>query len=162
MRMSDLPSVSVETTIDADPSAIYAVVDDLDVMAGFGTEFQRGEWVSGRPGELGSVFVGHQKSGDREWRSTSTITEREPDRVFGWAVGDPEEPVAQWTFTLRRVPDGTDVRYDAVLGSGESGLTAAIAARPDSEEAIIDKRLAHLQDNMVKTLEGIRRRVERR
>lgn len=162
MKMSDLPSVSVETTIDAEPSAIYAIVGDLDAMAAFGTEFQRGEWIKGRPGELGSVFVGHQKLGEREWQSTSVVVERESDRVFGWAVGDPDEPVARWTFSLHRVPDGTEVRYEAVLGPGESGLTAAIAARPDAEEAIIDKRLAYLQENMVKTLEGIRRRVERR
>lgn len=160
MKMSDLPSVSVETTIAAEPGAIYAVVVDLDAMGGFGTEFQGGRWVRGRPGELGSTFVGDQRSGDREWQTTATVVVCEPDRRFGWAVGDPEEPLARWTFTLRRVPGGTEVRYDTVLGPGESGLTKAIAARPEAEEHIIDKRLAHLQENMVKTLEGIRNRVE--
>lgn len=162
MKMSDLPSVSVETTIGAAPDAIYSIVGDLDAMGGFGTEFQGGRWVRGRPGELGSVFVGDQRSGEREWQSTSTVIVREPDRAFGWAVGDPDDPVARWTFTLRKVPGGTEVRYDAVLGPGESGLTRAIASRPEAEEQIIEKRLDHLQENMMKTLEGIRRRVERR
>lgn len=160
MRMSDTPSVSVETVIEAPAERIDAVVGDLEAMASFGTEFQRGEWVSGRPGEVGSSFVGHQRMGDREWQSTSTVVVKEPGRRFGWVVGDPDEPVARWTFHLRRVPDGTEVRYEAVLGPGESGLTAAISARPEAEEVIIDKRLRDLQDNMVKTLEGIRRRVE--
>ena len=160
MRMSDLPTVMVETVIEADADRIDAVVADLEAMASFGTEFQRGEWVSGRPGEVGSRFVGHQRLGDREWQSTSTVVLRDVGRSFGWTVGDPDDPVARWTFRMRRVPDGTEVRYEAVLGPGESGLTAAIASHPEAEEAIIEKRLRHLQENMVKTLEGIRRRVE--
>ena len=50
MRMSDEPSIAVETVIKADANRIYEVMSDLDAMASFGTEFQGGEWVTGRPG----------------------------------------------------------------------------------------------------------------
>jgi len=161
MKMSDLPTISVETTISAEPDEVFAQLDDLDSMAGHGTEFQGGEWTHGRPGELGSMFVGQQRMGDREWESVSTVTTREAGHTFGWTVGDVDDPVARWTFELRRVPDGTEVHYTAVLGPGRSGLTGAIDAAPEREAQIIDRRLAHLQENMVKTLEGIRRLVER-
>ena len=160
MRMIDSPTVAVETVIEADPEPIEAIVRDLEAMGSLGTEFQGGEWVTGRPGELGSTFVGRQRMGDREWQSTSTVVVSEPGRAFGWAVGDPDDPAARWTFTLRPVADGTEVRYEVVIGPGESGLTAAIATRPEAEETIIDRRLRLFQDNMVKTLEGIRSRVE--
>ncbi len=161
MKMSDLPTVTVETTMAADPPEVFAHLHDLDTLGGLGTEFQGGDWTTGRPGELGSTFVGRQRMGEREWESVSTVTTRQIDRSFGWTVGDVDDPVARWTFELRRVPDGTEVSYTAVLGPGRSGLTAAIDAAPDREEQIIDRRLANLQENMVKTLEGIRRLVER-
>ena len=161
MKMSELPTVTVETTIAAEPDEVFSHLADLDTMAGHGTEFQGGEWTKGRPGELGSTFVGRQRMGEREWESVSTVTTRETDRSFGWTVGDVDDPVARWTFELRRVPTGTEVSYTAVLGPGRSGLTAAIDAAPDREAQIIDRRLSGLQENMVKTLEGIRRLVER-
>ena len=160
MRMSDQPSVTVETTIAAPPERIFDLIGDLDVMSSFDTEFQAGEWVSGRPGALGSTFRGRQRMGEREWETTSTIVALEEPRTFGWEVGDPDNPTATWTFVLRSVPGGTEVRYSFVHGPGPSGLRAAIEARPDREADIIEGRLATLQENMVKTLEGIRRRVD--
>lgn len=160
MRMSDQPSVTVETTITAEPDRIFELVGDLDVMASFNTEFQGGEWVSGRPGSLGAKFRGHQRLGDREWETTSTIVALEPGRTFSWKVGDLDDPTATWTFSLRSVPKGTEVTYAFVHGPGPSGLRSVIDARPEQEEALIDGRLATLQENMIKTLEGIRRRVD--
>lgn len=164
MRMSDLPTVSVETVIEAPAGDIYAVITDLDALAGFGTEFRAGRWVSGSPGAVGSCFVGRNGRDDREWETTSTVVTAEPDREFAWAVNvdDAGDALATWRFHLRSVPDGTEVRFTAVMGPGESGLTAAIARSPEAEEEIISRRLQHHQENMVKTLEGVRRRVERR
>ncbi len=158
--MSDSPSVSVQTRIRADAERIYAVASDLDAMASYGTEFQEGRWSSGRPGSVGSTFVGRQKLGDREWETTSTVTVAEPGRSFAWQVGDPDNPTATWTLTLTPVPKATEVEYGFVHGPGNSGLRARVEEDPDQESAIIEARLLALQENMVKTLEGIRRRLE--
>ena len=160
MRMSDEPSVSVETVIAADPADIYDVVSDLDAMASFGTEFQGGDWVSGRPGAVGSRFRGRQQMGERAWETTSVVSVADRGRAFAWEVrnGD-DELVATWTFTLRSVPGGTEVSYGVVVGPGRSGLTARIAEQPEAEATIIDRRLGMFQENMVKVLEGVRRRV---
>ncbi len=159
MRMSDEPSVSVETLIKADAERIYELMSDLDVMAGFGTEFQAGEWASGRPGTVGSTFRGRNRLGDSEWETTSTIIEAEKGKVFAWKVGDPDNHTAIWRATMRSVPSGTEVSYGFTHGPGPSGLTSRIDAHPEQEEAMIDARLAMIQENLVKTLEGIRRRV---
>ncbi len=159
MRMSDQPSVAVETLIKADSSRIYELVSDLEVMASFGTEFVGGEWSSGRPGEVGSTFLGQQRMGDLHWETTSTVTVAEPGKQFVWVVGDPENMTAEWDFTLRSVPKGTEVTYSFVHGPGPSGLRTRIDANPERESATIESRLAMLQENMVKTLEGIRRRT---
>ena len=161
MKMSDTPSVMVETVIKVDPARVYELVSDLDAMASFGTEFQTGEWSSGRPGTVGSTFLGRQRLGDAEWETTSTITKADPGRTFEWVVGDVDNVTATWTVTMRSVPDGTEVRYAFVHGPGPSGLRERIERHPDDEAKFIEGRLEMLQQNMIKTLEGIRRRTAR-
>lgn len=161
MKMSDTPAVSVQTVIEASPDRVYEIVGDLDAMASFGTEFQGGDWASGRPGEVGSTFTGRQRLGESEWETTSTVVSATPDKEFAWVVGDVDNATATWTVSLREVPGGTEVDYAFVHGPGPSGLRDRIAAHPDSESKYIEGRLAMLQENMVKTLEGIRRRTSR-
>jgi len=159
MQMSDQPSVAVETTIKADAARVYDLMSDLDVMSSFGTEFTGGEWSSGRPGTVGATFLGRQRLGDLEWETTSTVTAADAAKKFSWRVGDQNDHTAEWTVTLRSVPGGTEVQYGFVHGPGPSGLRTRIEANPDRESATIEARLATLQENMVKTLEGIRRRT---
>lgn len=159
MRMSDEPSVAIETLIKADPERIYEIMSDLDAMATFGTEFQSGEWVSGRPGTVGSTFLGRNKLGEWEWETTSTVLEATQGKAFSWRVGDPDNHTADWAITMRSVPNGTEVRYRFTHGPGPSGLTSRIEAHPEEEETLIEARLQMIQENMVKTLEGVRRRA---
>lgn len=161
MKMSDTPSVMVETTIKAEPGRVYELVSDLDAMSSFGTEFIAGEWSSGRPGTKGSTFLGRQRLGDSEWETTSTVTVADPGRTFEWVVGDVDNETARWTVNLRSVPDGTEVKYGFVHGPGPSGLRDRIEQHPDDESKFIEGRLEMLQQNMIKTLEGIRRRTAR-
>ncbi len=161
MKMSDTPAVTVQTVIGADPKRVYEVASDLDAMASFGTEFQGGEWASGRPGAKGATFTGRQRLGDSEWETTSTVLRADPGRVFEWVVGDTDNPTATWSLELRSTPRGTEVTYSFVHGPGPSGLRSRIETYPESEEKMIEARLAMLQENMVKTLEGVRRRVSR-
>ncbi len=161
MQMSDRPSVSVETVIKATPERVYEVASDLEAMASFGTEFQRGEWSSGKPGSVGATFTGQQRLGDSEWETTSTVITATPGKEFSWVVGDVDDVTATWTMHMRSVPDGTEVSYSFVHGPGPSGLRDRIETYPESEAKLIEGRLAMLQENMVKTLEGIRRRTAR-
>ena len=161
MKMSDSPAVSVETVISASPERIYQIASDLEAMASFGTEFQGGEWVGGRPGTVGATFTGKQRLGDSEWETTSTVLTAKPGKEFSWVVGDADNVTATWTMQMRSIPNGTEVSYAFVHGPGPSGLKDRIERHPDDESKFIEARLAMLQENMIKTLEGIRRRTAR-
>ena len=80
----------------------------------------------------------------------------EPDRTFAWVVGPPEEPSAQWRFTVEAVDGGTVLRQWMRMGPAPSGLTPAIEAMPDKEERIIARRLEEHRANMQATVDGIR------
>ena len=54
------------------------------------------------------------------------------------------------------------MRYRAVMGPGPSYLTARIAKRPDREEYIIARRLEEHEQNMMTTLQAIKRTAELR
>ena len=51
-----------------------------------------------------------------EWETTSVVTRCEPERVFEWAVGDPEYPSARWRFELAPVDGGVRLRSGARWG----------------------------------------------
>jgi hypothetical protein len=90
----------------------------------------------------------------------STICEFEPERVFGWAVGDPAVPAARWRFSLEPAGEVTVVRQWMQMGPGESGISELIAQMPDKEHRILRRRLAEHQANMIATLAGIKERAE--
>ena len=89
-----------------------------------------------------------------------TIVDFVPERRFGWAVGDPEQPSALWRLELAPEGDGTRLRYWAQLGPGPSGTTAVIEKMPDKEEAIIARRLGEWEKNMTATITGIKQLAE--
>jgi Polyketide cyclase / dehydrase and lipid transport len=161
-RYADGPTTEAELRIDAPPAAVWKLVCDIQTPAEFSSEFQGGQWLDGATGPaLGARFRGrnfHEARGS--WETVSTICEFEPDRVFGWAVGDPDVPAAQWRFSLRADGDGTVIRQWMRMGPGESGISELIAQMPDKEPRILRRRLAEHQANMVATLAGIKDRAE--
>ena len=162
LRYADCPTTEAEILIDAPPAVVWPLVCDIQVPAEFSSEFQGGQWLDDSAGpELGARFRGrnyHESAGT--WETVSTVCEFEPERLFGWAVGDPEVPAARWRFTLEPSGSGTLIRQWMQMGPGESGITALIQQMPDKEHRIIRRRLAEHQANMTATLTGIKGRAE--
>lgn len=155
MRFADGPTVEVALHIDASPSVLWALVSDVRVPARFSGELQEAYWID----EV--RFKGRNRHpAAREWETTCTLVANEPEAVFGWVVGDPEAPAAEWRFSIEPEASGATLRQWARLGPGPSGLTSAIAARPDKEERIVERRLEEHRANMSKTLEGIKALAE--
>lgn len=94
LRYRDCPTTQAELMVAADAAAVWALVCDIQLPARFSSEFDGGEWQDGTDGPaLGARFTGrnhHPAVGS--WQTTSTICEYEPERVLGWAVGDPARP----------------------------------------------------------------------
>ena len=85
---------------------------------------------------------------------------REPERVFAWVVGDTDAPSAEWRFVLEPAGGRTLLRQWMRMGPGPSGLSPAIAARPDKEDRIVARRLDEHRANMQATVDGIKRLAE--
>ncbi|MGQ4809898.1 hypothetical protein NKDENANG_03334 [Candidatus Entotheonellaceae bacterium PAL068K] len=163
MKMSDKPTVDVDIFVEAFPQQVWKLVTNLTLMGEWSPEYQGGEWIDGATGPVvGARFKGRNKRGDREWESTSTVTEAKPDRAVAWAVGDPENPGASWRIELVPEGPGTRVKHHVQLGPGPSGLTARIAEVPDREEDVIVARIAEHRRNMQTTLAGLKTAAELR
>ena len=162
MRMSDAPSVEVHLTVAAPPERVWELVSDVTRVSDWGAECVTAEWLDGADGPaVGVRFVGHQLWKGFQWDTTSTVIEAEQGISFAWAVEDPTNPAATWRYHLRCDESGnTVVRYRAVMGPGPSYLTARIARRPDREECLIARRLEEHEQNMMTTLQAIKRAAE--
>ena len=157
MKFADGPTVEVSVRVDAAPEAVWSLVSDITTPVRFSEELQEACWLDDRR------FVGrsrHPAIGG--WETTCTVVACEPERVFGWVVGDPAHPSAAWRFTLE--PDGacTVLRQWMRMGPAPSGLNIAIEAHPDKEERIVARRLDELRANMQTTVDGIRSLAEGR
>jgi hypothetical protein len=110
---------------------------------------------------VGARFVGRSKhEALGEWSTTSHIVEYEPERVFSWAVEDPNHPTAVWRFRLKPVDGGTELSQWAQLGPARSGLSRAIDQMPDKEQKIVFNRLREFEAGMTSNLEHIKRLAE--
>jgi hypothetical protein len=94
------------------------------------------------------------------WETTSWVTRYEPNRVFEWAVSDPDHPSASWWFAIDEGEGGVRLRHGGRMGPAPSGLSIAIEAMPDKEERIVARRLEEWRANMQATVEGIKALAE--
>jgi hypothetical protein len=157
VRYADSPTVEVDVHVDAPPAVVWSLVSDVTTPVRFSEELQQVRWIDAQR------FVGrssHPATGT--WETTCTVVAREPDREFGWVVGDPASPSASWRFVLEPVDGGTLLRQWMRMGPAPSGLTPAIEARPDKEERIVARRLAEHRANMQRTVEGVKQLAEGR
>ncbi|MFT5530017.1 MAG: nitroreductase [Candidatus Poriferisodalaceae bacterium] len=167
--MSEGPGASVEIDVDASASAVWDLINDINISARFSEEFQGAEFVEGFDAPAAGVqFVGtnqHPAIGD--WQTTSTITEHEPELRFGWAVGESEaDAAARWRYEIDVLHgQRCRLRQTVRLGPGPSGLTTAIETMPDKQARILARRQEEHLANMQRCVEGIKmlaENVERR
>ncbi|MCF2533696.1 SRPBCC family protein [Yinghuangia soli] len=161
-RYADLPTVAVETYIDAPCDRVWALVADIGLMAELSAELVSVAWLDGAAGPaVGHRFEGRSKhAAFGEWRTTSHVVACEPGRVFTWAVEDPEQPTATWRFTLRPEGRGTVLEQWVRMGPGRSGLSIAIEQMPDKEQKIVFVRLREFEAGITANLAAIKARAE--
>jgi len=162
LRYRDSPTTEAELLIEAPPEDVWTLVSDIRLPARFSSEFQGADWLDGVTApRLGARFVGrnsHPAIGG--WETTCVITAFEPGRLFGYAVGDPENPSSQWRFTLEPQASGTRLTQWMCMGPARSGINIAIDAMPEKEARILRRRLDEHRSNMEATLQGIKEIAE--
>lgn len=158
MRFADKPTTSAQIDIAAPPQAVWQLVTDINLPANFSSEFNRAEWLDGAQAPaLGARFRGHNAhAAIGEWTTDSEVSTLREGECFEWSVLGEDQPGAVWSFTLEPTENGTRLTQQMQIGPGRNGLSPAIDRWPDKEERIIAKRLAEHQENMTRTLAGIK------
>ena len=175
MRYAEGPRVSCDVHVEAAPSRVWQLVTDIALPSRLSPEVQRAEWLDGAQGPtVGARFVGYNRHPVvGEWRTVSHVVELVEERVFGWAVVDPDgrfgdptptpaRPLATWRFELVPEASGTRLRQSVRLGPGRSGISLAIDRDPAREEAIVAFRMGELRSNMEAMVRGVKALAERR
>jgi len=165
VKYHDEPGVGWGLLIDAEPSAVWALVTDPATPVQFSNELQNAEWENAPDGPtLGATFRGYNKHPELgwEWDVECVITRFDAGRVFGWRVQAPDGGAAEWWFTVEPAGDRTRLWFQSTMGPGVSGLSPAIEAQPDREDDIVAKRLGDWATNMGATVEGIKALAEAR
>lgn len=110
-------SGSVELTIDAAPTDVYALISDVARIGERSPECRTAEWVSGVPGTVGAVFRGRNRVGwAARWSRRCEVTQAEPGAAFAFrTVPERFDPSRRdsttWTYELTPVEGGTHVRH---------------------------------------------------
>lgn len=138
--------VEVQVRFDAPPAEVFALLHDVERMAGLGPEHERAAWVSP------TLFTGWNRSGDHTWETPCHVTVDDPPRCFAWTVGTPGRQSSTWTYLLTPDGDGTLVQQRFQHGPGPSGLRDAVVRKPERAEQYVEHRRAALRENMTTVL----------
>lgn len=141
-RTDALPSrhVSVRKTIARPPNDTFALLTDVERMAGLGAEYRLARWLT-ESREAGARFQGINRIGVFEWEVLCTVTVFVRPQRFSWTVGDPREPSSTWTYTLEATNggagDATTVTQIFEHGPGDSLIRRAVELAPAAANNII-------------------------
>lgn len=157
---ADRPGTDVEVVVRATVAVLWPLISDIRLPARFSAEFRDADWLDDARA-AGARFRGHNENDVMgRWTTTCTVVECREPLAFGWVVGDPDHPGATWTFEAQPRSGSALLRQRVRLGPGPSGLTVAIADRPDRERTMVAWRLADLRTNMLATVRGIKELAE--
>lgn len=146
MALEDM-TVQVRQRFEAPPSQVWALLIDVERMAGLGPEHTSATWIDAGPA-LGARFSGTNIRDGREWTVGCRITVYDEPHELAWQVGNPTSPSATWSYTLEPDDGGTLVMQAFRHGPGATFLRAVVDARPNRAQDFIDGRATELAGNM--------------
>ncbi len=151
-------TVEVVEVLPAPPERVFALLTDVERMAGLGPEHNAARWVDDRRG-VAAVFYGANERDGMTWEVPCRVVEHQPPARFAWTTGDPDLPSAIWSYALAPVDGGTQVTQRFRHGAGFTYLRRAVEKRPEQAEQYVAGRAAELERNMRTTLRAAARLV---
>ena len=144
--------------IEAPPSAVWALVTSMDRYGEWSSENTGGYWRKGADGEpgtgqVGDMFVGVNRQGDREWKAPVEIIERDEERVFAFVTGGLAGNYALWRYDLQPDDSGTVLTETWNLRT----MTPLMEEKGESE---MEARAAAARESMAATLRGMKATAE--
>jgi uncharacterized protein YndB with AHSA1/START domain len=141
-------TVTVEHHFAASPERVFALLIDVERMAGLGPEHHTAAWTDASR----QRFEGQNRIGEMAWSVSCFVIAHEAPTRFGWTVGEPGQHSSTWTYDLVPAGGGTLVTQTFQHGPGMSYLSASCDKRPEKAQSYIDGRSDMLRTNMAQVL----------
>lgn len=166
--------LSTETAVAAPPDEVYAVVSDLPRSGEWSPECMGGEWVSGEPGAVGSVFRGENLRPEDvvswaplirgTWHTECQIVAADPGRTFRWAMrthaGERQDSL--WGFDLRPTESGCILVHHFRMDRATEGIHKIVGdLDEESKRRFIREWTAKLEQDLATTVTRIKAIVEK-
>ena len=142
--------------------AAYDLVSDVTRMGDWSPECVRGEWVAGR-GEVGSRFLGHNRSGRSEWTTECEVVVADRPVEFAWDVITlaPAPRTSVWRFTFAEEDGRLTIEERFEMTAPPDGLRAVLERTPPAQRAaVLAARRDAIHSGIDTTLSRLRAHLE--
>jgi len=143
--------VEVRQSFPAPIAEVWALLSDVERMAGFGPEHVEAHWLDPGP-KVGARFTGKNCRDGFEWEVPCHITECDPPLRLTWSVLEPENPSSVWSYTLTPDGEGTSVVQRFQHGPNYSFIRLWAEEQPERAAEIVRIRTDGLRADMMATL----------
>ena len=152
--MVSLPSTASRSVdIAASPEVVYDLVSDITRTGEWSPECRSCEWVD-EPGQVGSRFKGHNRSGLARWTTTAKVITAERPTTFRFATLFKDADSTRWTYDI--AANGTGTTLTESFESVDAPLFIKLA-----ERFFIRNRQEQLEEGIDETLAKIKAIAER-
>ena len=149
------PDLTVSRDISASPAAVFAALTDITRMGEWSPETYKAEWNEGfSAAELGAMFTGHNRHGDKEWTTEAKIVDLVPEERFFFDCMVRDFVFSKWGYSIEPTGSGCRVTEQSQDLRPESALerSASISG--------VEDRHSHNRAGMESTLERLASAVE--
>ncbi|MFJ7270593.1 SRPBCC family protein [Streptomyces sp. NPDC099050] len=160
--------------VRATPAEVYAVVSDLARSGEWSPECLGGEWASGAPGAVGSVFRGeNQRSEDvvswapvvrGKWTTYAEVVEAEAGRTFQWAMHNSSgvKQDSLWGFSIEAEGAGSLLTHHFRMGTATEGIVGITAEMDaDAKQKFFAEWGEKVAGDLAETLERVKPVIEK-
>ncbi|MFJ7057379.1 SRPBCC family protein [Streptomyces griseobrunneus] len=173
IEKSPLFDLRADIPVRATPEEVYAVVSDLPRSGEWSPECQGGEWISGEPSAVGSVFRGRNLRSEEVvawaplirgvWHTDSRVTAAEPERTFRWMMlshaGADQKSV--WGFDIEPADGGAVLTHHFRMGTATAGIHKIVEDLDEAGRAqFIEEWTAKIAQDLADTLKRIKEIIE--
>ena len=165
MRYRDQPTLEVTERVHCDVQTAWDLVTDIELPVRCSAELQAVQWLGDADRvQIGARFKGaNQNEAIGTWEVECEVVEVEDQgdvRRWVWNVLAGDGVGASWGFEVEPATDGVLVRQWGRIGPAPTGLSMAIAARPELEGRILTRRLGDWEQGMRANLAYIKAQAE--
>jgi uncharacterized protein YndB with AHSA1/START domain len=159
----DLSDMVVEVTqpFQSPIAEVWALLSDVERMAGLGPEHVEAVWLDPGPA-VGARFTGKNRRDGFEWEVPCHIIECDPPFRLTWTVLEPENPSSLWSYTLAPVGPATSVVQRFQHGPNYSFIRLWAEEEPERAAEIVRIRMDGLRADMITTLGNAARQLSPR